>query len=93
MPELCDTLPTSAPSCKRISRPKNGKLPTPLVATDSEWDVNIPGMWISTTLAWDNGYVDVYVNDTVPVEIRERLNRKAADLGVQIHYVGRNDQT
>ena len=67
--------------------------PTDLdVATDSEWDTSLPDPWLSTAFASRLGTV-VYVRDDVPVTVRERLDATATELGVELKYVRRSDDT
>jgi hypothetical protein len=79
-------------SRRRIARTHKPK-PAPLVATDSEWDPNIDGKWISTAFAWEDGRTVVFFREDVPDEVQARLNAKAAEISVEVRYIQRDDRT
>jgi hypothetical protein len=62
------------------------------VATDSEWDKSRADPWLSTTFAALPGAV-VFMTPHVPDNIKARLSRAAAELGVPLVFRERDDGT
>src|SRR5262249_26876452 len=93
MPYQCDTLTPPALKRKRNPHRSGTRKPAPLVATDSEWDPTVPGKWLSTVIVYETGQTLVFVNEAVPTEVRKRLDAKATELGVEVRYVKRGDDT
>src|SRR5262249_41447622 len=65
----------------------------PLVFTDSEWDENLPGKWISTAFAFEDGSVKVYFTDQVPDNVRALLQARAAELSAGLEFIHRDENT
>jgi hypothetical protein len=93
MLNLSDTLTPPAVKRKRNPHRSGARKPAPLVATDSEWDPTVPGKWLSTVIVYETGQTLVFVNEAVPTEVRKRLDAKATELGVEVRYVKRGDDT
>ncbi len=62
------------------------------LATDSEWDNNIPGKWISTAFSCKWGTI-IFHNPEIPEETKERLYAEAAKQRVTLLFRPRCDQT
>jgi hypothetical protein len=67
-----------------------------LVASDSEWDANLPEPWLSTAFALVLDavlYVVVYVRDDLPARLKRALVVEGRRLGVVVAFVRRKDTT
>ena len=63
------------------------------VTTDSEWDSHLSEPWISTAFHSDLLGTTVFFRDDIPDETREVLDRTAREIGVELKYLDRRDDT
>src|SRR5579884_4171226 len=90
-------MPTLVSRPRKIRKSKNSY--APLLAVDAEWDPQLPAKgispdkWISTVIAMEPDKTICYLTDVIPLRTRKRLNTKARELGVEVRYIQRDDDT